>query len=118
MAIHSVIADDSPVKIPQGCRDGVLSMIVEAPARETFGVKIFKTPFEQAACIMQEIIRLHPFRDGNKRTGLLTACVLLELSNIRIKLPSYASDITRKVAAKPETDHVPSLAKWFEDHIC
>ena len=117
-AVHSVIADDSPVKIPHGCRDGILSMISEAPGRKAFGVEIFKTPFERAACVMQEIIRLHPFRDGNKRTGLLVACVMLEIDGIKIKLPSYASNLAREVAEKHDVDHISYLAKWFKDCTC
>ena len=114
--IHSVITENSPTPIPHGCRDGVLSMIVEAPEREISGFKIFQTEFEQAACIMQEVIRLHPFRDGNKRTGLLAACVLLELNSIEIKLPSNASELARQVAAEHSKDHVPWLTNWFREH--
>ena len=115
-SVHSIIAEDSPVPIPQGCREGVLEMIAVAADRSVFGVNIYKTVYQRAAALMQEIIRLHPFRDGNKRTGLLAACVLMSLKGIHMNLPTNASRMARRVAADPETDHVPYLAQWFDTH--
>ena len=41
------------------------------------GKPIHDTIFKQAAALMEGIIRLHPFPDGNKRTALLTASMFL-----------------------------------------
>ena len=116
--IHSVISSESPIGVPGGRKENLLSMAATAPFRITFGVETFDTVFKKAGCIMQEIIRLHPFNDGNKRAGLLSACVLLELNNILIKLPPDAVDVALKVAAEPDQNHVPYLARWFESLAC
>lgn len=105
-AIHSVVSTESPISVPHGSKENLLSMAAAAPARTAFGTEMFNTVFEKAACMMQEIIRLHPFSDGNKRAGLLSTCVLLELNNIRISLPADAADVALKVAAEPDKDHI------------
>ena len=116
-AVHAVVSTESPKWVPKGRNDHLLSMIAETPSRITFGTETHHTVYEKAAALMQETIRLHPFRDGNKRAGLLAGCVLLALNGVRIDLPADADDVALKVAAEPETDHVGWLAKWFEDAV-
>ena len=114
-AIHSVVSTESPRRVPEGHKDDLLGMAVAVPFGKTAGTEVYYTPFKAAASLMQEVIRLHPFHDGNKRTGLLAACVLLALNGIRIDLQPDAADVALKVAAKPDTNHIEWLAKWFED---
>ena len=115
VAVHAVVTTESPKLVPKGRNDDLLGMIAETPSRTTFGTEIHGTIYEKAAALMQEIIRLHPFRDGNKRAGLLAACVMLALNDTRIDMPVDADDVALKVAAVPDQDHVEWLAQWFED---
>ena len=39
---------------------------------------------EKAAAIIESIVKNHPFIDGNKRTGFLTAYILLYRSKIKL----------------------------------
>ena len=117
MAVHAVVSSESPKLVPKGRNDDLLGMIAETPSRTTFGTEIHCTIYEKAAALMQEVIRLHPFRDGNKRAGLLSACVMLALNETRIDMPADADDVALKVAAELETDHVGWLARWFEDAV-
>lgn len=49
-----------------------------------FGEAIFKTPFERAAAIAEAIARTHPFNDGNHRTALAAAELVLGLQGLRL----------------------------------
>lgn len=49
-----------------------------------FGDEIFKTTFEKAAAIAEAIVRHHPFNDGNHRTGLAAAELILEMADMRL----------------------------------
>lgn len=114
-AIHSVVSTESPKRVPHGRKENLLSMAATVPFGKTFGTAVYDTPFKAAASLMQEVLRLHPFSDGNKRTGLLAACVLLTINGIRIDLQPDAADVALKVAAEHNRDHVEWLAKWFEE---
>ena len=55
-----------------GVRDaGALASCVAQPKTAVFGEERFLTVFEKAAAYCYFIVRLHPFFDGNKRTGLV-----------------------------------------------
>lgn len=57
-----------------GLRDaGALESSVAQPQTGVFGQERYATIFEKAAAYCFYIVRLHPFLDGNKRTGLLAA---------------------------------------------
>jgi death on curing protein len=43
-----------------------------------------------AAAYLFQIVKNHPFVDGNKRTGLLAAIVFLDVNGIGIEHPSEA----------------------------
>ena len=43
----------------------------------------YDTPVKQAAALMEGIIRLHPFPDGNKRTALLATSLFLSVHDYR-----------------------------------
>jgi len=61
-----------------GVRDAtVLSSCVAQPKTAVFGEERFATLFDKAAAYCFFIVRLHPFFDGNKRTGLVAAITFL-----------------------------------------
>lgn len=61
-----------------GVRDqGALESCVVQPRTAVFGVERFPTLFDKAAAYCYFIVRLHPFFDGNKRTGLAAAITFL-----------------------------------------
>ena len=68
-----------------GIRDkGLLISAVDMPRTTMFGEYLHKTIYEQAAAYLFHIVQNHPFNDGNKRTGALTAILFLELNNVAI----------------------------------
>jgi death-on-curing protein len=61
-----------------GVRDlGALESCAAQPRTAVFGQERFSTLFDKAAAYCYFIVRLHPFFDGNKRTGLVAAITFL-----------------------------------------
>jgi death-on-curing protein len=63
--------------------------------------------FEMAAAYLWHIVRNHPFVDGNKRTGAVTAVVFLLLNEIRVEaseedLEALVRDVARGRIGKSE----------------
>lgn len=70
-----------------GLRDrGLLEGSLARPYATFGGFDAFPGPVEKAAAIMHGIITAHPFVDGNKRTGLACALLLLEAAGIESTL--------------------------------
>lgn len=68
-----------------GVRDhGLLVSAVAQPQATFDGELLHPDLFAQAAAYLFHIVANHPFVDGNKRTGLLTALVFLDLNDITI----------------------------------
>ena|SRR3990167_2390127 len=70
-----------------GIRDmGLLISSTQEP-KSTFNKNyLYNFPFEMAACYAYSIINNHPFIDGNKRTGMISAIVFLRLNSVYINL--------------------------------
>ncbi len=66
-----------------------LSLLESATFRpqSTFdGNDLYTNPFEKAAALMHSLISNHPFIDGNKRTGFVSAVIFLEMNGWTIHL--------------------------------
>ncbi len=68
-----------------GIRDrGLLESAAAQPMATFDGEFVHDGLFEMAAAYLFHIVSNHPFIDGNKRTGLLSALVFLDLNGIII----------------------------------
>lgn len=71
-----------------GIRDrGLLESAVAAPQAAFGGEWLHADLFEMAAAYAFHIAENQPFVDGNKRTGLLSAVVFLDINGISIVFP-------------------------------
>lgn len=89
----------------EGVRDlGLLESALAQP-RATFGGEyVHSGLWEMAAAYLFHIVSNHPFVDGNKRVGLLSALVFLELNGISMTQGSEELyTLTMAVAAGQET---------------
>jgi death-on-curing protein len=99
-----------------GTRDrGRLESVVATQTQSVFGEELFPSIFQKAAAITRGIISDHPFIDGNKRTGIMSALILLELNGIKTKiedkkLEDFAVDITVKNLL------IEQIASWLQSH--
>lgn len=68
-----------------GVRD--LSLLLSAVSRpqSTFeGRNLYPDIYNQAAALMESLVRNHPFVDGNKRTGVVAAGLFLRINGFRL----------------------------------
>ncbi len=74
-----------------GIRDvGLLESAVAQPQATFQGQFVHADLFAMAAAYLFHIVRNHPFVDGNKRTGLLSALVFLDINGVAIDRESEA----------------------------
>ena len=83
-----------------GIRDLALLESVVAMPQSGFGEEYFHvTPFDKAAAYLFHIVQNHPFVDGNKRVGAMTAFVFLRLNGFTLNAgESEFERIVRQVA--------------------
>lgn len=83
-----------------GIRDrGLLESAVAQPQASFGGQLAHDGLFSMASAYLFHIVRNHPFVDGNKRAGMLSAVVFLDVNGISIDHPSEALyDLTMGVA--------------------
>lgn len=95
-----------------------LDYLIEAVDAEMFGDKMYPTIHQKAGLYMYNIIANHIFQDGNKRTGLESALLFLQLNNYDLKISitnEILTNFTLSVTAGEKT--LEEVQKWFEESI-
>lgn len=99
---------------------GRLESIAERPFLELHGQKIHRTVFEQAAVLMEGIIRGHPFTDGNKRTALAATYAFLSHEGYQMVIPLNILRYVVNIANNDSRDEesvdklIKKIANWLE----
>jgi prophage maintenance system killer protein len=73
LAIHKIVKQKAPADNPvtTGKPDvGIIQGIIEKPELLVNGKEKYDDIYKKPACLLEGIVRLHPFTDGNKRTAL------------------------------------------------
>ena len=83
---------------------GMIGAIAERPDTVLFGHEQYGTIFLKAACLMESILRWHPFIDGNKRTALMVATVYLHRNGYELHNKMSDANFVASVAANENTD--------------
>jgi death-on-curing protein len=80
-----------------------------------FGDAAHRTVFEKAAAMAEAIVRNHPFNDGNHRTGLFAAHLVLGLFDMMLVAPD---DEQRDVIMKlgDGTVSLGDFSVWLEQN--
>jgi len=97
-----------------GIRDrGALESALARPAARFGSQRVYKTPFQRAAALMEALIQNHGFVDGNKRTAIMAAAYWLEREGFR--LDANQDELVRVVIdiATHKVD-LETLASWLE----
>lgn len=97
-----------------GIRDeNILESSISAPFQTFDGSDLYQTINEKAARLCYNLIKNHPFIDGNKRIGVFVMLVFLEMNGIVIKASSKELvDIAVKCASS-EMDYEDILT-WLQ----
>ena len=98
-----------------GLRDsGLLDSALHRPQQ----LPSYGTPdlFALAASYANGIIRNHPFLDGNKRIGLMTAYIFLGVNGLAIEAPEEDVVVQTLALAAGEIDE-PAYAHWLAQAV-
>jgi death-on-curing protein len=84
-----------------GIRDlGLLESALAMPSAGVRGQYLHADIFEMAAAYLFHIVRNHPFVDGNKRTGAVTALVFLEMNGVELRADEPAFENAVRAVAE------------------
>jgi len=96
--------------------DANLDFCVEAPQRVVFGSELYNTLHAKAACFIYGINKLHPFLDGNKRTGLTATDVFLRLNGYELTV-SYDEGVKVSLEIASCSMENPQITAWIKNRI-
>lgn len=91
----------------------VPSSAVASQTQSVFGKDAYFGIWQKAAALARGIICNHPFLDGNKRTGIISALALIELNSIKLSISDQdLEDFAVKVAV--ENLDIPQITAWLQ----
>lgn len=82
------------------------------------GKEVFPHVMDKAGSILYSMVRFHPFADGCKRTGLLTAYLFLYYNGYYLEIPKDSAAFLEEIAASEESDKENELKVilWIRKH--
>jgi len=113
--IHIQIIDASGGS--HGTRDmGRLDSALASMQQNSFGMELYPTVFDKAAVLARGIIADHPYVDGNKRTGMISAIIFLNLNGVNTEdiKNKELEDFAVQIAVDKCT--VPQISQWLQDN--
>ena len=99
-----------------GVRDeNLLESAIYQPYASYGGVDLYLTIFDKAATLLRSLIKNHPFVDGNKRTSIAAAQILLEADSFKFCAPN---DKTYAFLLKIANENWPvkQISAWLKDN--
>ena len=118
--LHSIV--ENRFKVFKGVKDiGLVQAIADRPSQKLYDDFVpYQDIFAKAASLMEGIIRMHPFYDGNKRTALLATIAYLQLNGYMMVVPLSAVRFTVDIAKTKENDPesntklIRKISKWIK----
>ena len=114
LIIHVAILDETGGS--DGVRDlGRLEAAIAHPQQVVYGKEIREDIFSKAAAYGFDIIKYHPFVDGNKRTAMTTMAVFLSLNSYTLSvekgaIEKMAVDIVEKNMS------IEDISTWLKNN--
>ncbi|MBK9274819.1 MAG: type II toxin-antitoxin system death-on-curing family toxin [Flavobacteriales bacterium] len=101
----------------QGLRDqGALEAALARPYQTFGGEDLYPSPVAKAAALMESVIIRHPWLDGNKRTGLGLALLLLRKEGFRIEATQdELYELTIRVAEGRSS--ADEIGEWMQGRV-
>lgn len=118
--LHHIV--EERFRVFTGVKDlGLVQAIADRPKQKFYGTFIpYDDIFTKAASLLEGIIRMHPFYDGNKRTALLATIAYLELNGYMMIVPLSAVRFTVEIAKNQKNDPdstaklIKNIARWVK----
>lgn len=109
LLIHSILIEETGGS--HGVRDMSRILAVEDSVKQP----CYKNVYEKAAAYVRGIIQDHPFVDGNKRTGITTGAIFLELNDVACL---FRERELEDFAVRVATDNlmIQDIAAWLQAH--
>lgn len=99
-----------------GIRDENLLKSAVFRCQTSFGGKdLYKDIFEKSAALFHSILFSHPFIDGNKRTGISSAIILLEKNGWKFE-STLQELVTFPLFVEHTRPDISQIASWFKSH--
>lgn len=97
-----------------GLRDlSKLESAIYRPQSTFGGEELYGTIFTKAAALVHSIVMNHPFRDGNKRTGMTSCITFLALNGYWLEV-SQAQFVETALKITSKEWAVEEIAKWLQ----
>ena len=94
---------------------GLLSSALAQPSSIFHGKYLHSNIFEMAAAYLFHIVKNHPFMDGNKRTGIVSALIFLSINEIEIETSNKELELMVIAVASGKMNKT-EISKWFEKY--
>lgn len=123
ISLHDIVQKKFPDTTTTGkINEGKIKAIVEKPFLTLFeSNEKYNTVYKKAACLLEGIIRFHPFPDGNKRTALLAAFSLLQINHYYLVIPQNTVKFLVSVAEDESTNEedidklINHISEWLKE---
>jgi len=111
--VHSRLVSETGGE--HGIRDlGMLQSAVARPMATFDGKELYPDLFAKAAALMESLINNHPFLDGNKRTGVAAAGLLLRINGRQLTATADRLEAIALRVARGEISY-EGLRQWFKE---
>lgn len=99
-----------------GIRDeNLLESAIFQPFATFGGQDLYPDVFSKAAALLRSLVKNHPFVDGNKRTGIAAAQLLIEANNYIFKATiSSTEKFVEKIAISKIS--IEEISLWLKRH--
>jgi death-on-curing protein len=112
--LHARLIDETGGS--HGVRDlGLLLSAVGRPQASFEGQDLYPDLFSKAAALLDSLIRNHPFIDGNKRTGVSAAGVVLVRNGFHLTASNPDLEALAIAVAQSKTT-IEAIASWLREH--
>ncbi len=99
-----------------GIRDlGLLRSAVARPQATFDQTDLYPNIFFKAAALFESLVNNHPFVDGNKRTGIASTVLLLQINNYSFQT-SQEEMVRFTLSIAQGTETLESIAAWLDNH--
>ncbi len=110
--MHEEIQKSFKDNIVAGIKDlGLIEAIAERPTLNPYFYEPFPDIFSKAASIMEDIVKWHPFIDGNKRTGLVATYTYMNRNGYDMVIPFDAVRFTVLIAK--DEKNFDDIREWI-----